>query len=78
MKTGEIDMQDLKDNEDSQEETDKEGNTQNTMLEDMEVDIKDLIVVHGKKEVKNMQVEQLRKLKMDLLKGKSKGINKKI
>jgi hypothetical protein len=54
MKIGEIDMQDLKDNEDSQEEIDKEGSTRNTMLEDMEVDIKDLIVDHGNKALKNM------------------------
>jgi hypothetical protein len=71
--TGEINMQYLEDNEDSQEELEREDNTQNTELEDMEVDFKALIAVHGEQEINNMQVGQLRKLQRELNQRKEKG-----
>jgi len=51
---GEIKMQDPMALEDSQDEMEKEEPTHFSEQEDMEVDIKALIVIHGEKEVNNM------------------------
>jgi hypothetical protein len=41
----------------------------------MEVDIKSLIAVHGEQEINKMQVGQLHRLHIELIKGKGKGSN---
>jgi hypothetical protein len=51
---GELKMQYLEVLEDSQEETEKEDHNQLSELDDMEVEIKSLIVVHGEQEIKSM------------------------
>jgi hypothetical protein len=55
-------MQELEDTEGSQEEAEEEDEDPNMDLEDVEVDIKALMEVHGEHEINKMQLGQLRKL----------------